>query len=354
MLTMSALLRFMVANKASDLHLSAGEAPLMRVDGDLYRVDTPVLTAEDTHKLIFDVMNDSQRKVFQDKLEVDFAFALDDTLRFRVNAFVQNRGEGAVFRSIPSRIPRFDELGLPSVLRELCDEEKGLVLVTGPTGSGKSTTLAAMLDYLNETMAGHILTLEDPIEFVHKSKRALINQREIGTQSHSFNAALRSALREDPDVILVGELRDLETISLALTAAETGHLVFGTVHTSSAAKTVDRIVDVFPPVQQAQVRTMISESLIGVVTQMLLHKVGGGRAAALEILLGTAAVRNLIREAKTHQIPSVMQVSGKVGMQTMESAVMDLLNRGIVTQDEVRARMPDLAAGLERQVVVAR
>jgi twitching motility protein PilT len=212
-----------------------------------------------------------------------------------------------------------------------------------------------MLDYLNETMPGHILTLEDPIEFVHKSKRSLINQREVGSQTHSFASALRSALREDPDVILVGELRDLETISLALTAAETGHLVFGTVHTSSAAKTVDRIVDVFPPVQQAQVRTMISESLIGVVTQMLLHKVGGGRAAALEILLGTAAVRNLIREGKTHQIPSVMQVSGKVGMQTMESAVMELLNRGVVTQDEVRNRMPDLAAGLDqRSVMVAR
>jgi twitching motility protein PilT len=352
--SISSLLRFMVANKASDLHLSAGDAPMMRVHGDLYRVDTPALTPEDTHKLIFDVMTDAQRRTFQDKLEVDFAFALDDTMRFRVNAFVQNRGEGAVFRAIPSRIPRFEDLGLPSVIRELCEEEKGLVLVTGPTGSGKSTTLAAMIDYLNETMPGHILTLEDPIEFVHKSKRSLVNQREVGSQTHSFTSALRAALREDPDVILVGELRDLETISLALTAAETGHLVFGTVHTSSAAKTVDRIVDVFPPVQQAQVRTMISESLIGVVTQMLLHKVGGGRAAALEILLGTAAVRNLIREGKTHQIPSVMQVSGKAGMQTMEAAVMDLLNRGVVTADEVRTRMPDLAAGLERHVVVAR
>ena len=348
MLSIPSLLRFMVASKASDLHLSAGEAPLVRVHGDLHRVDVPALSPEDTHRLIFDVMTDAQRRTFQEKLEVDFAFALDEQTRFRVNAFVQNRGEGAVFRSIPGRIPRFDELGLPAVLKELCEEEKGLVLVTGPTGSGKSTTLAAMLDYLNETMPGHILTLEDPIEFVHRSKRSLINQREVGSQTRSFANALRSALREDPDVILVGELRDLETISLALTAAETGHLVFGTVHTSSAAKTVDRIVDVFPPVQQAQVRTMISESLVGVVTQMLLKKQGGGRAAALEILLGTAAVRNLIREGKTHQIPSVMQVSGKVGMQTMEHAVMDLLNKGVVTADEVCARMPDLAAGLDR------
>jgi twitching motility protein PilT len=347
--TVHALLRFMVAQKASDLHLSAGEPPMMRVHGDMFRVEAPALTAEDTHRLIFDVMNDAQRRTFQEKLEVDFAFALDDTLRFRVNAFVQNRGEAAVFRSIPTKIPRFEDLGLPPVLRHLCEEEKGLVLVTGPTGSGKSTTLAAMLDFINDTMAGHILTLEDPIEFVHKSKKALVNQREVGTQTHSFGAALRSALREDPDVMLVGELRDLETISLALTAAETGHLVFGTVHTASAAKTVDRLVDVFPPVQQAQIRAMVSESLVGVVTQMLLHKVGGGRAAALEILIGTPAVRNLIREGKTHQIPSVMQVSARNGMQTMESAVLDLMQRGIVTLDEVRTRMPDLAAVLERQ-----
>jgi twitching motility protein PilT len=348
MLTIPQLLRFMVSQGASDLHLSAGEAPMMRVHGEMYRVDTPALSADETHRLIFDTMNDAQRRIFQEKLECDFAFALDDTLRFRVNTFVQNRGEGAVFRSIPHKIPRFEDLGLPPIVRHLCDEEKGLVLVTGPTGSGKSTTLASMIDYLNDTMQGHILTLEDPIEFVHKPKRSLVNQREIGTQSKSFNAALRSALREDPDVILVGELRDLETIQLALTAAETGHLVFGTVHTASAAKTVDRLVDVFPPNQQAQVRTMVSESLIGVVTQMLLHKVGGGRAAALEILVGTPAVRNLIRENKTHQIPSAMQVGGKAGMQTMEAALMDLVGRGIVTMDEVRKRMPDTAAAMDR------
>ena len=349
MLTMQTLLRFMVAQGASDLHLSAGECPLVRVHGDLNRIDVPPLTAEDTHRLIFDVMNDAQRRTFQDKLEVDFSFALDETTRFRVNAFVQNRGEGAVLRAIPGKIPRFDDLGLPAAVRALCEEEKGLVLVTGPTGSGKSTTLAAMIDHINETTPGHILTLEDPIEFVHRSKRSLINQREVGSHTHSFNAALRSALREDPDVILVGELRDLETISLALTAAETGHLVFGTVHTSSAAKTVDRLVDVFPPVQQAQIRTMVSESLVGVVTQMLMKKVGGGRVAALEILLGTPAVRNLIREGKTQQIPSVMQVSGRAGMQTMETAVSELMSKGVVTIEEVRSRMPELAAGLERQ-----
>jgi twitching motility protein PilT len=327
MTSVQSLLRFMVAQRASDLHLSAGQAPLVRVHGEMHRVDVPPLTAEETHRLIFDVMNDAQRRTFQDKLEVDFSFALDDATRFRVNVFVQNRGEGAVFRAIPAKIPRFADLGLPPVLRTLCEEEKGLVLVTGPTGSGKSTTLAAMIDHLNETSAGHILTLEDPIEFVHTPKRSLINQREVGAHTHSFSAALRSALREDPDVILVGELRDLETISLALTAAETGHLVLGTVHTSSAAKTIDRLVDVFPPIQQAQIRTMLSESLVGVVTQMLMKKIGGGRAAALEILLGTPAVRNLIREGKTHQIPSVMQVSGKLGMQTMEAAIDELVAR---------------------------
>jgi twitching motility protein PilT len=343
MLTINQLLRFAAQTKASDLHLSAGEPPSLRIHGDIQRVDVPSLSAEDTHRLIFDVMNDAQRRIFQEKLEVDFAFALDDELRFRVNAFVQNRGEGAVFRSIPHKIPSFTDLNLPPVLRTFAEQEKGLVLVTGPTGSGKSTTLAAMIDYINENTSGHILTLEDPIEFVHKSKRCLVNQREVGTQTHSFNAALKSAFREDPDVILVGELRDLETVSLALTAAETGHLVFATVHTSSAPKTVDRLVDVFPTQQQAQIRTMLSESLVGVATQSLLPKVGGGRAAAIEILVATPAVRNLIRENKTFQIPSAMQVGAKSGMVTMEAALMDLVAKGLVAADDVRHRLPESA-----------
>jgi twitching motility protein PilT len=290
--------------------------------------------------MIFEVMNDAQRRHLQEHLEVDFAYKTGDGPRFRVNAFMHDRGEGAVFRQIPERIPRMDDLGLPPILRTLAQAEKGLVLVTGPTGSGKSTTLAAMLDLVNEQMAGHILTLEDPIEFVHKPKKSLVTQREIGSQSKSFTAALRSALREDPDVILVGELRDLETISLALTAAETGHLVFGTLHTASAPKTIDRIIDVFPTEQQAQVRTMLSESLLGVVAQMLVKKKNGGRQAALEILLGTAAVRNLIREAKTHQLQSVMQVGGKLGMQTLETSLVELVTAGTVSLEEARSRAP--------------
>jgi len=344
------LLRFAVEQGASDLHLSAGERPMMRISGDLCPVDLPALTPDDAHAAIFDVMNDANRRIFQEKLEVDFAYRLDEQTRFRVNAFVQNRGEGAVFRTIPTKIPRFADLGLPPVLERFCAEEKGLVLVTGPTGSGKSTTLAAMIDHLNETMPGHILTLEDPIEFVHQTKRSLISQREIGTQSHSFTAALRSALREDPDVILVGELRDRETISLALTAAETGHLVFGTMHTASAPKTIDRIIDVFPGDEQPQIRAMFAESIVGVVSQMLLKKKGGGRAAALEILVGTPGVRNLIREGKTHQIPSMLQVGGKSGMQTMEAAVADLISRNVITIEQARERLPgsELLAMLER------
>jgi len=341
MLQISALLRFMAQNKASDLHLSAGEQPMVRIHGEINRIDVPALTAEEAHRLVFDCMNDAQRRQFQEKLEVDFAFALDETLRFRVNAFCQNRGEGAVFRSIPHKIPSFADLNLPPVLRTFAEQDKGLVLVTGPTGSGKSTTLAAMIDHINETYPGHILTLEDPIEFVHKSKRCLVNQREVGANTLSFNNALKSALREDPDVILVGELRDLETVSLALTAAETGHLVFATVHTSSAPKTVDRLIDVFPTGQQAQIRTMLSESLVGVATQALMPKIGGGRAAAIEILVATPAVRNLIRENKTYQIPSAMQVGAKAGMVTMEAALMDLVGKGHVALDDVRSRLPE-------------
>jgi twitching motility protein PilT len=351
MVSVQRLLRFAIEQGASDLHLSAGDSPMLRISGDLVRIDLAPLVPDEAHQLIFQVMNDLQRRNFQEHQEVDFAYALDETTRFRVNAFVQNRGEGAVFRLIPHKIPRLEDLGLPPVLRALADAEKGLVLVTGPTGSGKSTTLAAMINHINGRLAGHILTLEDPIEFVHAPRRCLISQREVGSQTKSFNAALRSALREDPDVILVGELRDLETTSLALTAAETGHLVFATLHTASAPKTIDRIIDVFPHEQQAQVRVMLAESLLAVVAQMLVKKRGGGRVGAVEILIGTPAVRNLIREGKTHQVLSTMQVGQKVGMQTMEATLASLVTQGIVSLGEARSRMPgsEVLAGMAAQ-----
>ncbi|MPZ76227.1 MAG: PilT/PilU family type 4a pilus ATPase [Deltaproteobacteria bacterium] len=332
------LLAFGVEQGASDCHLSAGEPPMLRVHGDLKKLDYPPLAQEEVHNLVYDVMNDSQRKKFEETHECDFSFELGGIARFRVNVFIQRKGEAAVFRTIPTKIITLEDLGMPPILKQLCDREKGLVLVTGPTGSGKSTTLAAMIDHINDVFEGHILTVEDPIEFVHQSKKCLVNQRELGPHTHSFANALRAALREDPDIILVGELRDLDTIQLALTAAETGHLVFATLHTSSAPKTVDRIIDVFPPNQQAQIRAQFAESIEAVITQTLLKKKGGGRAAALEIMIGTTAVRNLIREGKIHQLPGTMQVSKKDGMQTMDMALLDVVARGLVTKDEAQSR----------------
>ena len=332
------LLAFGVEQGASDCHLSAGEPPMIRINGDLKKLDYPAMSREEVHALVYDIMGDAQRKTFEETHECDFSFEMGSIARFRVNVFLQRKGEGAVFRTIPTKIQTLDELGMPPILRQLCDKEKGLILVTGPTGSGKSTTLAAMVDDLNSTFEGHILTIEDPIEFVHQSKKSLVNQRELGPHTHSFANALRAALREDPDVILIGEMRDLETIQLALTAAETGHIVFGTLHTSSAPKTVDRIIDVFPPSQQAQIRAQFAESIEAVITQTLLKKKGGGRTAALEILTGTTAVRNLIREGKIHQIPGTMQVSQKDGMQTMDMALINLVNRGIVTKEEAQSK----------------
>ncbi len=349
------LLAFAVEQGASDCHLSSGEPPMLRIHGDLKKLDYPSLTQEDVHSMVFDIMNDAQRKAFEENHDVDFSFEMGDVARFRVNLFMQRKGEAAVFRTIPTKVLSLDQLGMPPILKELCQREKGLILVTGPTGSGKSTTLAAMIDYINDDFEGHILTVEDPIEFVHKSKKCLVNQRELGPHTHSFANALRAALREDPDVILVGEMRDLETIQLALTAAETGHLVFGTIHTSSAPDTVNRIVDVFPPAQQAQIRTMFAESIEAVITQTLLKKKGGGRVAAVEIMTGTVAIRNLIREGKTHQLPGTMQVSQKVGMQTMDMALVDLASKGVVTREEAQSKStnPNLfglvAAGIGAQ-----
>jgi twitching motility protein PilT len=340
----SQLLQFSYQNDASDLHISAGEPPMIRVHGDMKKIKVPPLSPEETVTMVYEIMGDQQRKTFEERSELDFSMQLGEIARFRVNVFRQNRGIGAVFRKIPTTILSLDQLGMPPILAELSRREKGLVLVTGPTGSGKSTTLAGMIDLINQELEGHILTVEDPIEFVHRSKRCLVNQREVGPHTQSFNNALRAALREDPDIILVGELRDLETIQLALTAAETGHLVFGTLHTSSAPKTVDRIIDVFPPDQQAQVRAMFAESLQAVVTQTLCRKVGGGRVAALEIMLGTTAVRNLIREGKIHQLPGVIQTSQGVGMQTLEMHLQELCEQNLITRETAieKSGNPDL------------
>jgi twitching motility protein PilT len=332
------LLAFGVEQGASDCHLSAGEPPMLRVNGDLKKLDHPPLNKEAVHGLIYDIMNDAQRKTFEETHECDFSFELSAIARFRVNVFMQRKGEGAVFRTIPTKIYTLEELGMPPILKQMCEKEKGLILVTGPTGSGKSTTLAAMVDYINNTFEGHILTVEDPIEFVHESKKCLVNQRELGPHTGSFANALRAALREDPDIILVGEMRDLETIQLALTAAETGHIVLGTLHTSSAPKTVDRVIDVFPPAQQAQIRAQFAESIEAVLTQTLLKKKSGGRVAALEIMIGTTAIRNLIREGKIHQIPGTMQVSQKDGMQTMDMALQNMVARGVVTKEEAQSK----------------
>jgi twitching motility protein PilT len=342
--TMEELLRETAEKGASDLHLSAGQPPLLRVHGDLLRTEHPALGPEAVTALVNSIMSEEQRRHFEAEHEVDFACELPGKGRFRVNVFVHSRGPGCVLRTIPTEIPSLDSLKMPPVLRELCDRERGLVLVTGPTGSGKSTTLAAMIDVINQTWDAHILTVEDPIEFVHPPKRCLVNQREVGPHTGSFSNALRSALREDPDVILIGEMRDLETISLALTAAETGHLVFGTLHTSSAPKTIDRIIDVFPAGQQGQIRTMLSESLEAVVAQTLLKKKGGGRVAACEVLIGAPAVRNLIREGKLHQIPSMMQTGQRLGMQTLDMALADLVKRGLIDASALPPR-PAAVAG---------
>lgn len=330
------LLAFSAEHKASDLHLSAGLPPMIRVDGDVRRINLPPLDHKQVHSLIYDIMNDRQRKEYEESLETDFSVEVPGLARFRVNAFNQNRGAAAVFRTIPSKVLTMTELGMGDVFEKISNNERGLVLVTGPTGSGKSTTLAAMVDYVNATRYEHILTIEDPIEFVHESKKCLVNQREVHRDTLGFNEALRSALREDPDIILVGEMRDLETIRLALTAAETGHLVFGTLHTSSAAKTIDRIIDVFPAAEKAMIRSMLSESLQAVISQRLIKKIGGGRVAAHEIMIGTPAIRNLIREDKVAQMNSSIQTGAQVGMKTMESSLRLLVEKGFIERAYLR------------------
>jgi twitching motility protein PilT len=333
------LLAFAVKNKASDLHLSAGLPPLIRVHGDIRRINLPPMEHEDVHAMVYDIMSDSQRKMYEEFLECDFSFAVPNLARFRVNAFNQQRGAAAAFRTIPSKVLSLEELNAPKVFADLTDRPRGLILVTGPTGSGKSTTLAAMVNHVNENEFGHILTIEDPVEFLHESKKCLINQRELGPHTLSFPNALRAALREDPDYILIGEMRDLETIRLALTAAETGHLVFGTLHTSSAAKTIDRIIDVFPAEEKEMVRAMLSESLQAVISQTLCKtKDGNGRVAAHEIMVGTSAIRNLIREAKVAQMYSAIQTGNSVGMQTLDQNLTELVRRNMISPAEARSK----------------
>jgi len=332
------LLSFTVQQGASDLHISAGMPPIIRVDGDVRRIKLPSLDHKQVHTLVYDIMNDKQRKEYEDVLETDFSFEVPGLARFRVNAFNQNRGAAAVFRTIPSKVLTLDDLDMGKVFQDLAELPRGLVLVTGPTGSGKSTTLAAMIDYVNDTRADHILTIEDPIEFVHESKKCLVNQREVHRDTHSFANSLRSALREDPDIILVGEMRDLETIRLALTAAETGHLVFGTLHTTSAAKTIDRVIDVFPAAEKDMVRSMLSESLMGVISQTLLKKPKGGRVAAHEIMIGTPAIRNLIREDKVAQMYSAIQTGASYGMKTLDQSLQELMHKGLISRETARER----------------
>ncbi|WJG08665.1 type IV pilus twitching motility protein PilT [Aliiglaciecola sp. LCG003] len=335
------LLAFSVKNNASDLHLSAGLPPIIRVDGEMRRLNVPELDHKQVHGLVYEIMNDRQRKEYEENLEVDFSFEVKDLSRFRVNAFVQNRGAAAVLRTIPSKVLTLDDLGAPAIFKDIINQPTGIVLVTGATGSGKSTTLAAMVDHINTYKREHILTIEDPIEFVHQNKLCVLNQREVHRDTHSFNNALRSALREDPDVILVGELRDLETIRLAISAAETGHLVFGTLHTNSAPKTIDRIIDVFPAEEKSMVRSMLSESLRAVISQTLLKKVGGGRVAAHEIMIGIPAIRNLIREDKVPQMYSVIQTGQSHGMQTMDQCLQKLVAQGVISAQDAASKSID-------------
>lgn len=335
-MTITELLAFAIRNNSSDLHLSAGQPPLIRVDGELRRINVPTLMQEEVIKIIYDVMNDKQRREYEENLEIDFSFEVKGLARFRVNVFTQYRGAGAVFRMIPSKIASMTDLGLPPIFREISESPKGLVLVTGPTGSGKSTTLAAMVDFINSTRHEHIITIEDPVEFVHESKKCLVNQREVHRDTMSFEIALRSALREDPDIILVGELRDLETIRLAMTAAETGHLVFATLHTNSATKTINRIIDVFPGDEKSMVRSMLSESLEAVIAQTLVRKIGGGRQAAFEIMLANAAIRNLIREDKVAQMYSTIQTGQSQGMQTFDQHLTDLVRQKLISKETAK------------------